>query len=320
MRFGRRRIEDGEDRRCGTGGLVGAFADGFFGIERFDEGDGVELVLEDEIRIGGAQRIVRGRREIEGRRGSGVGQAACVGLTVQGSGEHFQSRWFFVVGEFLWGFLQGRWLRNGLRIWSGLRKFVWRQVDFQSECGQEFAGVLVTPGFVFVERFENDSFERRVAQGRVGELRDRFKEMAAHDFDRVFAVERRATAGHFVHDDAECVEVGECIDFFAGGLLGRHVDGGSDGAAGHGELTVFAEGVGVVGVVDKLGFVLGFEFGDAEIEDFYEVSLLADDGQEDVFGFEVAVNDTAVVCLGQAFEDLRGDMDDFVDRQLILAV
>ena len=43
------------------------------------------------------------------------------------------------------------------------------------------------------------------------------------------AVERQAAGGHLIKDGAETEEVSAGINFFAAGLLGRHVGDGADG-------------------------------------------------------------------------------------------
>ena len=42
-------------------------------------------------------------------------------------------------------------------------------------------------------------------------------------------------SGHFVEDQAESEEIGACVEFFAAGLLGRHISDRADGDAGAGE-------------------------------------------------------------------------------------
>ena len=100
-----------------------------------------------------------------------------------------------------------------------------------------------------------------------------------------------ASGEKLVGDDAEGVDVGAGVDFggVAGGLFGGHVVEGSE------EGTDFGSGGG--GVEVGVG-----GFGEAEVEDFG----LAGVGDEDVGGFQIAVDD----ALGVGVVDGVGDEGD----------
>ena len=113
------------------------------------------------------------------------------------------------------------------------------------------------------------------------------------------AVEEAFACQQFVEDDAEGPDVGSAVDGLAGGLLGAHVAGGAEDQAGLG----WAHG--------ECGFAFGrpFDgFGEAEIENFYN-AIRRDD---DVAGFQVAVDETFIVRGFQAFGDLPGEFERFV--------
>src|SRR5262249_43128113 len=52
-------------------------------------------------------------------------------------------------------------------------------------------------------------------------------EHSAEHLYGVVAIEEAVAGEHFVGDDAEGPDVGAAVDFFAAGLLGRHVGGGA---------------------------------------------------------------------------------------------
>src|SRR5208282_3551447 len=100
---------------------------------------------------------------------------------------------------------------------------------------------------------------------------------------------------HLEKDAAEGPDVRAAIGGPALGLLGRHVGGGPQDDAGVGFQVA---GSGRRG--DVVGLRFGFEgFGQAEVEDLHGVVF----GQLDVGGFEVAVNDAALVGVFERFAD-----------------
>ena len=121
------------------------------------------------------------------------------------------------------------------------------------------------------------------------------------------AGEGAAAGEHLVEERAEAEDVGADVDFLAFGLLGRHVgDGAQDGAF----LGLRADGLR--GVVVAGGCRLG-ELGEAEVEDFDGAVV----GDDDVGGLDVAVDDAGGVGLAQAFGDLDGDAERFVEAQAL---
>lgn len=101
------------------------------------------------------------------------------------------------------------------------------------------------------------------------------------------AGERHVSAEEFVHEHAQCVQVGVRADRAAHRLLGGHVGGRADGRAGVGE----AGGVGV------------HDGGDAEVEDGDRAVLL----DHQIARLEVAVHDRHRVHGAQHGAQLRGD-------------
>jgi hypothetical protein len=111
---------------------------------------------------------------------------------------------------------------------------------------------------------------------------------------------------------AEAELVGAWVDGFGEELLGGHVRGGAEEHAGGGEVEVgvAAGGVGEDGgLVGELVRVAGGGAGDAEVEDAgaEDAGL---DGDEDVVGFEVAVDEAGAVGGGEALAGLAVDGDD----------
>ncbi len=85
--------------------------------------------------------------------------------------------------------------------------------------------------------------------------------------------ERRGEGAKFVEETAESPDVGFFVVFFFDDLFGGHVVGGAD--FGFGEVFVEVE-----------------DFGEAEVTELYVVVGV----EEDVGGFEVAVEDFAVLA------------------------
>jgi hypothetical protein len=149
---------------------------------------------------------------------------------------------------------------------------------------------LVSPVTVFGEHAADDA----------GEFGWRFTErfgLGGGDGDescsKVVAGKGAAAAEHFVEDGAEAEDVAAGIDGFALGLLGGHVGSGA------GDFAFLADGGGL-----RLEPVrrAGQELGKAEIEDL-DAAVAVD---EDVVGFQVAVDDAGLVGGGESVADLDG--------------
>ena len=120
------------------------------------------------------------------------------------------------------------------------------------------------------------------------------------DFGHGGAVEGFFAGQGFVKDAAEGIEVGAFIDGLASELLGRHVvDGAEDGAA------------------DVLGLFAGFESDacEAEVDDLGLHATAGEAFDFDVFGFDVAVENVALVSCQQAFQGLIGEFFEVVVRE-----
>jgi hypothetical protein len=104
-----------------------------------------------------------------------------------------------------------------------------------------------------------------------------------------------------IEDDAEAVDIGADIELVdvTGGLLGGHVSG----CAGE---------VGVHGKVDAAGFVEN-GFGQTEVQDV-GVCVGVD---EDVTGFEITVNDTALVGVMDGLADGGGELEDIAAGHVV---
>ena len=131
--------------------------------------------------------------------------------------------------------------------------------------------------------------------GAVGAGRDhRCVQVLGEDGERVVAVEGQAAGGELVEHDAEGVEIGAAVDFFAQRLLGRHVGDGAGDAALAGD----ADGA----LAD----------GEAEIDELDRGGAGAV-GEEDVGGFEVAVDEAVLVGVAEGFAELGGELDGFFE-------
>ena len=106
-----------------------------------------------------------------------------------------------------------------------------------------------------------------------------------HERGDVLAVERRRAAQHLVDDHAEGEDVRAVIGALADDLLGRHVLRRAEQHSGLGEVAGAAHA------------------GDAEIGDLHRP--VGD--HHDVRGLDVTVDHAALVRVGEAFGDLRGN-------------
>ncbi len=108
----------------------------------------------------------------------------------------------------------------------------------------------------------------------------------------VFAVERMPPRQQLIHDDAEAVEVGASVDVAAEGLLGRQI---LERADDHAARAVLAVGRQLLGDAEV------HELGDADAVD------------QNVVWFEVAVNNSMTVDLGEGKGDLHHQIRDLLD-------
>ena len=114
------------------------------------------------------------------------------------------------------------------------------------------------------------------------------------DSHGVAAAERRVPREHFVHQDAERIDIGLMVDFLAERLLGRHVFGRPERKSGHGYLGA------------------GEYLGDAEIAQFRNAAFV----NKYIMRFDVAMNNVVRVRVPQAAADLLREIDDFRDPDL----
>ena len=119
------------------------------------------------------------------------------------------------------------------------------------------------------------------------------------------ALKRKLAGGHFVEDSAEGEEIGAGVEIPGARLFGRHVGDGADGAAGVSELMrIGADGGERVRVGMRGGRRFrGGDFGEAEIENFGVAAA----GDEDVGGFDVAMDDLLGVGGVEAVGDIDGE-------------
>jgi hypothetical protein len=108
--------------------------------------------------------------------------------------------------------------------------------------------------------------------------------------ERAIAVKRQTAGSELVEHDAEGVKIGAAIDFFAQRLLGCHVgDGASDTA--------------LAGDADR-----ALTDGEAEIDELDRRrarTIL----EEDVGGFEIAVDEAVLVGVSQGVAELGSELD-----------
>lgn len=105
-------------------------------------------------------------------------------------------------------------------------------------------------------------------------------------------LERHGARDHLVQDHPERVDVGPCVHRVAEGLLGGHVVRRSDDDTGRRERDLLLR-----------------QFRDAEVEDLDPKLAVPIRGEKQVRRLEVAVNDRAFMCLGEAGARLYRDLD-----------
>ena len=175
-----------------------------------------------------------------------------------------------------------------------------------AKVGAEIGGGLVAELAIFLEGFVEDVLQvgREVAvdgSGRWGMVVEELVE----DDGAGGSAEGVVCGGHFVEDNAEGEEVAAGVEEFAAGLLGRHVGDGAEGGAGASELVAFGD-AGFGGVAGSSGI----DAGEAEVEDFG----LAGGGDEDVGGFDVAVEDAFAMGGFEGVGELSADFHEAGER------
>src|SRR5690554_378904 len=118
--------------------------------------------------------------------------------------------------------------------------------------------------------------------------------MADHQRGGCGLLKWRRAAEHFEDDASEAVDIASRIDLGGEDLLGRHVARRSNNSPVAGELNVV---------------LAADDFCDTEVEYFDEIFVAVDINEENVVGFDVAMNDSVTVCFAQGATDLGGDVD-----------
>ena len=111
--------------------------------------------------------------------------------------------------------------------------------------------------------------------------------MSGHDFSDGVLGEGGVAGEHLEEGHAEGVEVASGVDFASADLFWGHVGGGSGDESVAGEFRV---------TVNALG--------EAEVADF-DVTV---GGEEDVLGFDIAVNDSGFMSRAEAEAALSGNV------------
>lgn len=150
--------------------------------------------------------------------------------------------------------------------------------------GLEFAGVFLAEVAFAGEGAEDDGVDAFVEVGTGGGCAE--------------AAEGEFAGEHFVEDNAEGIDVGAVIDLrWILELLRRHVVGCAKGCAGAGE------GDGT--------FFFADDFGDSEVGDLHAAAGV----EEDVFGFDIAVEDAFFVGVLECVADFGDDGEGFGGRK-----
>ena len=147
----------------------------------------------------------------------------------------------------------------------------------------------------------DDAFEPLWQGGvELGDPRRHVLEDRRDEGDERVAVERPRAGDHLVEHDAEGEDVRAVVDGAPLGLLGRHVGGGAEDHALHGQCA---------SVVSRLtsgpGAGLLAQLGETEVEDL-DVLVV---GDHDVAGLEVAVDQATLVGRPERLGDLHPDAE-----------
>jgi len=176
------------------------------------------------------------------------------------------------------------------------------------DCRSQLAHGFEALGRALGERFEHDSLGVGRNAQRWAELarwHGRFPEVLGEDDHEVDARERQPARQHVIHDDAQRVDVGACIQLRAVCLLGRHVLGRAEEHSSTGEpLRLWV----------KLGHLC-----DTKIEELDEILLALSVEELNVLGLEIAMNDALGMGSGECATDLQRDRFDAGPGQGTLA-
>lgn len=129
--------------------------------------------------------------------------------------------------------------------------------------------------------------------------------MFHQDGCRTVSFIRRAAGEHLEQETAERIDVGAHVKGLSLALLGAHVEGCAQCAAGARQLTELHGGVDAHGA-------------QTEVRDFHLRLAVRRLDHENIVGFEVAVNDTALFSGQHARADLHGQRSCFANRERTL--
>lgn len=124
------------------------------------------------------------------------------------------------------------------------------------------------------------------------------EEVVDDELVRAVALERRMPCQHLVQHDAKRVDVtGRRQGKLSSALFRRHVQRRAN------ELAISCDGACALG-----------QASDSKVEDLGALGAVFSSLQEDVFGFQVTVNDPMVMSHRESVADLQGDRKDMVER------
>ncbi|CAA9302889.1 MAG: hypothetical protein AVDCRST_MAG40-471, partial [uncultured Gemmatimonadaceae bacterium] len=183
------------------------------------------------------------------------------------------------------------------------------------EPAQQLLAVAPPVRGTLLEAPHHELRERRgEARAHAGERLGGARDVRRHHVPRGGSRERRDAGEHLVGEHARGVDARALVHVrVAGGLLGRHVRGGSEGHPELGERGGRARGRGRRAAPVVGGG--GERLRDAEVRDEGVVAR-----EQHVLGLDVAVDDPALVRVGQRVDHLAQDAHAVGDRELPLAV
>ena len=176
--------------------------------------------------------------------------------------------------------------------------------------------MLVTKRRIFFEGFVDDARELGRKSGIEPDGSDRrMIEDAIENFSRAVAAKRGAASSHFIENNTEAEEIAASVKFTAASLFGRHIGDGAESGSGAGEMG-FIDGVvavqrGAGGCFARDGRFGGKSLRETKIENF----CLSTRSDEEVRGFDVAMNDAFQVSGVKRVSSLNGEGKRFVKRK-----